>query len=155
MKPSRAEPAAARKIRNCTFPNDARKSGQTETDTTRKGGILLGVVSTATDRYQKCIDSCNRCSQACLECLKLCLNEPDVGARKNCIASLQECACICREASSFMGMEAPHAAKLCRLCETICSACAQECGMFQDSHCKKCADECNSCADVCKSMSAI
>ena len=43
----------------------------------------MGIVNTAIDKYQKCIDACNRCAQACIECMNLCLIEPDVGARKN------------------------------------------------------------------------
>lgn len=62
----------------------------------------MGIVNTATDKYQKCIDICNRCAQACMECMNLCLNEPDVSARKKCIAKLHECACICKESASFM-----------------------------------------------------
>lgn len=112
----------------------------------------MGIVNKAIDKYQKCIDACNRCAQACIECMGMCLNEPDVIARKNCIATLNECACICKEASSFMSMDAKHAADLCKLCETICNECAQECGMFKDDHCKKCAAECQSCANECKAM---
>ncbi len=48
----------------------------------------------------------------------MCLNEPDVSARKKCISTLHECACACKEASSFMSMDAVHAADLCKLCET-------------------------------------
>ena len=79
----------------------------------------MGIVSTATDKYQKCIDTCNRCAQACIECMGMCLNEPDVSARKKCIYTLHECACACKEASSFMSMDAVHAANLCKLCETL------------------------------------
>jgi hypothetical protein len=84
--------------------------------------------------------------------MSLCLNEPDVGARKKCISTLHECACICKEASSFMSMNAMHAMDLCKLCGTICDECAQECGMFKDDHCQKCAAECKDCANECKVM---
>ena len=82
----------------------------------------------------------------------MCLAEPDVAARKNCISMLNECACICKEAASFMSMDAKHAMELCKLCETICNECAKECGMFQDQHCKVCADECRTCASKCGTM---
>ena len=103
----------------------------------------MGIVTNTTDKYQKCIDACNRCAQACYECLKACLNEPDVQARKNCISMLSECACICKESSSFMSMDAMHAKDLCKLCATICEKCAADCKMFKDDHCVKCANECN------------
>lgn len=114
--------------------------------------IIMGIVNKATDKYQKCIDACNRCAQACIECMKMCVNETNVSARGKCIAKLNECACICKEASSFMSMDAQHAMDLCKLCEVICNECANECDMFKDDHCKKCATECRSCANECKMM---
>ena len=30
----------------------------------------MGVVTKTTDKYQKCIDTCNQCAQACFECFK-------------------------------------------------------------------------------------
>ncbi|MVB09983.1 putative cysteine-rich protein YhjQ [Caprobacter fermentans] len=112
----------------------------------------MGIVSTATDKYQKCIDQCNRCAQACEECLKLCLNEPDVQARKNCIATLIECARYCRDAACFMSFDAQYAKAFCNLCATVCNKCSADCAMFKDDHCVKCADECKSCANECSAM---
>jgi hypothetical protein len=112
----------------------------------------LGIVTKATDKYQKCIDECNRCAQACAECIKLCLNEPDVAARITCINSLMECNCICKEAAGFMSMDAKHAKDLCKLCAAICECCEKDCGKFKDDHCVKCAAECKTCADECNMM---
>lgn len=112
----------------------------------------MGVVTMATNKYQKCIDTCNRCAQACYECLKACLNEPDVQARRNCISMLLECATICNQASAFMAMDAQHSKELCKLCATICEKCANDCRMFKDDHCTKCADECANCARECNMM---
>ena len=88
-----------------------------------------------------------------MECMKMCLNEPDVSARKNCIAMLNECACICKLAASFMAGDAKYAMDLCKLCSTICDDCAKECDMFDDDHCPKCAEECRKCANECNMMS--
>lgn len=41
------------------------------------------------------------------------------------------------------------------MCATICDKCSQECGMFKDEHCTKCAEECKKCADECKKMTGI
>jgi 3-methyladenine DNA glycosylase Tag len=90
-----------------------------------------------------------------MECMNLCLNETDVAARRMCIMTLHECACICKEAASFMSMDSKHAMDLCKLCETICTECAQACGMFKDDHCKKCAAECQTCANECKMMAGM
>lgn len=115
----------------------------------------MGVVTDTTNKYQACIDACNRCAQACFECFKMCLNEPDAAARKECISMLIECACICKEASAFMSMDAQHAMDLCKLCATICDKCAHHCDMFKDDHCKKCVDECRKCADECRKMAGM
>lgn len=104
------------------------------------------------NKYQKCIDACNRCTQTCYECLTMCLNEPDVRTRKGCISILMECACICKESSAFMSLDAKYAIDLCRLCAVICENCAEECSAFSDDHCQNCADECNFCATECKMM---
>lgn len=113
----------------------------------------MGVVTMATNKYQKCIDACNRCAQACYECLKACLNEPDAQARKGCIGMLMECAMLCKESSGFMAMDARFAKDLCRLCATVCDQCAQDCKMFKDDHCVKCANECQVCTNECRMMS--
>ncbi|WP_444645081.1 four-helix bundle copper-binding protein [Caproiciproducens sp. R1] len=111
----------------------------------------MGIVN-MNNKNQTCIDQCNKCAQACLECMKMCLDEPDAANRKKCIAKLYECACICREASSFMAVDSCHAMELCKLCAMICNECAQECGAFKDDHCAKCAAECKKCVRECQSM---
>jgi len=112
----------------------------------------MGIVANSTDRNQMCITACNNCAQACEECIMLCLEEPDVQKRSKCIASLVECAGICRLAACFMSMNSQHANDLCKLCATICDCCAKECGIFKDSHCTECSDYCKSCATECKNM---
>lgn len=115
----------------------------------------MGVITTATDKHQKCIDACAKCAQACYECFKACINEPDVGARETCISTLVECAMICQQAVAFMSMEACYSKDLCKLCATICDKCAQECKMFKDDHCQKCAQVCQACATECKQMAGM
>ncbi|EPY2276410.1 four-helix bundle copper-binding protein [Clostridium sporogenes] len=112
----------------------------------------MGIVTNSTDKFQKCIDECNRCAQACYECFKACLDEPDVGARKNCIKILVECAQMCEMSSGIMSMNGQFAKEHCQLCATICDKCAQECEMFKDDHCQKCAQECHTCANECRNM---
>ncbi|GKU24558.1 hypothetical protein CFOLD11_13840 [Clostridium folliculivorans] len=36
----------------------------------------------------------------------------------------------------------------CKMCATICDACAKECSIFKDEHCQKCADECRRMAGM-------
>ena len=115
----------------------------------------MGIVTTATDKYQTCLDACAKCLQACYECLKACMNEPDAAARKNCMSVLLECALICQQAVAYMSMDAQFAKDLCKLCANICDKCAQECAMFKDPHCQKCADVCRACATECKKMAGV
>jgi hypothetical protein len=112
----------------------------------------MGVTNNFTNKYQKCIDACFKCAQACYECMKLCLNEPDVQARKNYIATLMECACMCKEAAGFMSFDAQYSKDVCKLCAVLCEKCAADCGMFKDDHCVKCANECKACAQECNRM---
>lgn len=115
----------------------------------------MGVVTMSTNKYQKCIDLCTKCAQACFECFKACLNEPDVSARKNCIATLVECALMCQQAATQMSIESQSAVELCLLCANICDRCAQECAMFKDDHCQKCAEVCRACANECRMMAGM
>ena len=114
----------------------------------------MGILSSASDKYQVCIDSCARCAQACHECFTACLNEPDVAQRKNCIALLCECARMCEMSVSMMSMNGQYVKEHCQLCAVICDKCAAECGNFLESHCQECSSECKRCAEDCRNMSA-
>ncbi len=115
----------------------------------------MGVVSSATNKYQKCIDECNKCAQACYECFEACLNEPDLNERRNCVKMLVECARMCEMSSGLMAMSGQYTREHCKLCATVCDTCAQECSKFKDDHCSKCAEECRTCSDECKNMAGM
>lgn len=102
---------------------------------------------------QKCIDVCNRCAQACYECFTACLNEPDIQARKKCVALLVECAGMCQMSAAHMSLNGEFAKEHCAVCALICEKCAQECSMFKDAHCTECAQVCKDCAAECRAMS--
>lgn len=104
---------------------------------------------------QKCIDECNRCAQACYECFAACLNEPDIQARKNCLAILVECANMCQMSAAHMSMGGQFAKEHCGVCALICEKCAEECSMFKDAHCTECTQICLDCAAECKKMAGM
>lgn len=104
---------------------------------------------------QKCIDACNQCAQACYECFAACLDEPDIQARKNCIAILVECAGMCQMSAAHMSMNGQFAKDHCKVCALICEKCAQECSMFNDDHCPQCANICRACATECRNMAGM
>jgi hypothetical protein len=113
----------------------------------------MPVVETNVSQYQACIDQCNHCMQICEECFQSCLKEPDLNARAKCISLLKECSDICSMASRFMAANSQHSKDICGVCAMICDSCANECAMFQDSHCQQCAAECRKCASMCREMS--
>lgn len=115
----------------------------------------MGIVTTATDKFQICIDACVKCAQACYECFDACLKEPDLNKRKNCVGILVECASMCLMSVEIMSKNGQYSYEHCDLCGKICAKCAQECAMFEDDHCKKCAEICKMCADECIKMASI
>lgn len=115
----------------------------------------MGILTNSSNNNQKCIDECNRCAQACYECFKACLEEPDIQARKNCLALLVECAQMCQMSAAHMAMDGQFAKEHCGVCAAICEKCAQECSMFNDDHCTECAQICQDCANECKSMAGM
>lgn len=118
------------------------------------GGLRMGMVTKATDKFQLCIDACVKCTQACYECFDACLKETDVNKRKKCLFILMECAKMCETSVALMSMNGHQAYEYCELCGKICAMCAQECGVMEDEHCKKCAAICKDCADECIKVSS-
>ncbi len=112
----------------------------------------MGVLKVSPKDMDKCIEECLKCLRACEECFTACLAEADVQSRVNCIKILNDCAEICAQAVQFMSRNSSYAKALCKLCADICDACAQECGMHNDSHCPQCAQICRQCAQECRTM---
>jgi hypothetical protein len=115
----------------------------------------MGIVTNVTNAYQKCIDACGRCTQACYECFEACLNEADVQARTKCMKMLAECARMCQMSVAGMSSNSNYAKDHCKLCGTVCDACARACEMFKDQHCQLCAQECRACAQECRNMAGM
>lgn len=112
----------------------------------------MGVLSVSMNVNQKCIDACTMCAQSCYECFRACLNEPDIQARKDCMALLVECAGMCQMSAAHMAMDGKFAKQHCEVCAAVCDSCAIECSVFNDEHCTQCAEICRDCANECKAM---
>lgn len=107
-------------------------------------------------KFESCIAACSACAVECLHCESECLNEQDVKALTHCIKLDHDCAAICLFAMSAMASKSEFAAKICRLCEEICTACAVECEKHPHlEHCKKCAEACRKCAAECSKMATM
>lgn len=112
----------------------------------------MGIVTNNADKFQACIDACAKCTQACYGCFNACLNEPDLNAKKNCVSILIECAMMCQISVAMMSMSGQFSKEHCELYSKICGKCAQECSIFKDELCQKCADFYRTCSDKCKKM---
>lgn len=109
-------------------------------------------MSTTTDLYQACIEACDACALACDTCAAACLREPDPKAMARCIAFDMDCTDLCRLASALMARGSEYARDVCRICATVCEACADECSKHAMDHCQRCAEACRRCAHECKGV---
>lgn len=89
----------------------------------------------------ECVNVCNHCFSACLR-------EDDVKMMTDCIRLDRECAEVC-SFTILMFHNNKFVDKYLELCETVCKACAEECGKFSEDHCKQCAEKCRECAEKC------
>jgi hypothetical protein len=121
--------ASAIKKKSASIPKPASHAvrPRAAADATFPASIVQGGIMDQST-FQDCIDACNRCAQACDNCAASCLREEDVKAMARCIALDMDCAQVCRTAAALMARGSDHAAALCRVCETVCRACAAECG---------------------------
>jgi len=115
----------------------------------------MGIVTKKDNKMQPYIDSALKCAMACAECLRACLDEPDLNARRNCVATLIDCAKICELTACMMASSSQFHKDMCNLCSKVCEKCAAECNMFKDEHCKKCAEICTTCASDCKKSATM
>lgn len=106
----------------------------------------------AYENYQACIDACNQCAVECDNCASACLRESEIKMLARCISLDQDCARVCRLASTFMSSNSDFARDVCRLCVEICRACGEECSQHDMDHCQRCATACEHCADECERM---
>lgn len=84
----------------------------------------------AANEPQKRLDACNQCIQTCHEYLLLCLHDPAIQNKPS--------------------LKTRNAADLCKLYANLCDDSAPEYAVFNDNHCKSCADVCNACPHECK-----
>lgn len=106
------------------------------------------------DAFRTCIAACQACSAACEHCFASCLAEDDLKPLVHCMALDVDCAEACRLAAAFMTRRSTYAPAACRVCATICDACASECSRHSMDHCQDCAAACRRCAEECRRMAA-
>jgi hypothetical protein len=104
--------------------------------------------------YKACIDACLHCAAICDHCALSCTTEKDIHMMARCIQLDMECSAICYAAAKLMSLDSEKAMAICDLCADICEACANECGLHDNDHCRQCKEACLACAKECRDMAA-
>jgi hypothetical protein len=71
-----------------------------------------------------------------------------------CIQLDMECSTLCYASAQLMSLGSDKAKEVCKICATLCEACAAECSKHENEHCKECAEACKKCAAECRKMAA-
>jgi hypothetical protein len=112
------------------------------------------------DALLTCIEQCFDCAQACIACADACLSEEMVANLRQCIRLNLDCADVCIAtgtiASRRTGANELRLKQAIELCESVCRACAEECGLHAEmhEHCRVCAETCETCADACEAAAS-
>jgi hypothetical protein len=104
--------------------------------------------------YQVCINACLHCAAVSNHCALSCTTEEDIKMMARCIQLDMECSVICYATASLMSLDSEKATAICGICADVCEACANECSLHDNEHCRQCADACTACAAECKNIAA-
>jgi hypothetical protein len=80
--------------------------------------------------------------------------EEDIQMMARCIQLDMECSAICYGAAKLMSLDSEKVTAICSICADICEACATECGMHDNDHCRQCMYACSACANECRKVAA-
>jgi hypothetical protein len=105
---------------------------------------------TSYPQYKVCIEACLNCAAVCRYCAISCSREANPAPLTMCIQLNLECAAVCMAAAELMAIGSERVKEICKLCATMCDACAEECSKHLHDHCRECAEVCTSCADQCE-----
>jgi hypothetical protein len=105
------------------------------------------------EELQKCAAACLASSLACDYGIAAFLKSEHAEKLKACIATLLECASVCRATLSVMSIGGVFSERQCSLCIDACDYCAQVCEAHMQwggEHTKACANTCRRCAEICE-----
>ena len=100
-------------------------------------------------KHEALIQTMLDCAKACEMCDAACLDEADVTPMAHCIELDRDCAEICFLAAKLLLRDSEISHKFLVICEEACRECAEECGMHDHDHCKRCAEACRRCEQAC------
>lgn len=106
--------------------------------------------------FAECAKACDDCARKCDECAAHCA-KLIAGGDKHHLATLktcQDCAAICRAASSIVSKQGPFSDIICTACADACKKCGDACEKHggDDPMMKACAAECRKCEKACREM---
>ena len=90
------------------------------------------------------IEACLACAAECEKCAEACL----LDGNEYCALLCRDCADISALCARLQERHSPFAEDFCRLCASVCEACAAECR--QHESCQVCAEACERCAAECR-----
>ena len=105
---------------------------------------------------QQCLDDCSSCAAVCTHTAHHCLTLGGPHAAPDHQRLMHDCAALCTAAVSLMARQSDHAPDLCRLCATLCTACADDCERLgaTEPAMQHCAQVCRRCAQSCHHMAS-
>jgi hypothetical protein len=91
-----------------------------------------------------------------METLSYCLGQGGEHAEQEHIRLLADCAELCQTNENFMLRGSELHTRLCRVCESVCILCAEDCEHFiNDETMQRCARVCRRCAVACGRMGLL
>ena len=132
------------------------------------GLLLLGAAARAEDKkapagddkhaaaFVDCAKACDDCGRNCDVCAAHCTQLVATGDKHHLatLKTCQDCAAVCRAASSVVAKQGPFSDILCTACADACKRCGDACEKHggDDAVMKGCMDECRKCEKVCREM---
>lgn len=103
---------------------------------------------------EECIANCLECAKICTRLISHCLDMGGKHAESHHINLLSNCATICGTSAKFMITNSEFHRDTCRICATVCNACADDCEQIDpdDPMMRECIDLCRNCAESCERM---
>lgn len=107
------------------------------------------------NHFRTCADTCASRATECASCFDHCASLLVEGKKdhESTMRLCNDCADLCRLASTITSRQGPLTAELCTACAVACKRCAEACARHKnDHHMMACAEACRACAKECRTM---
>ena len=100
---------------------------------------------------QECMTACLDCRRECFAmAMTHCLREGGKHVEQEHLALMFNCASLCQTTADFLSAESSLHSELCRVCATVCGACAQSCAQLDGM--EPCEHTCRECEKACRAL---